>query len=101
MDVFTGYDPKLTYDKDKKTLTLTVVAPSGTAAGIAAKNARIINDWYGWTDSMADLSYSGYLKMSEDGYGDIAFIIMILSDSDHSKALYATMNGEDYYNAAD
>ena len=97
---FSDNDPKLNYDASKNILTLTLVAPKGTQDGVDDLNMGVTVAWYDWTASLSNVSWGGYKMMSDEGYGHIAFIIMVLSDKDQSKALYATMNGEDYYNFA-
>ena len=101
VDAFAGFDTNLIYKEDENTLTFTIVAPKGTAAGVLSGNAKMVSEWYGWTSSLADLSNNCYLLMSQDGYGEIAFMIMVLSDANTSNAIYATMNGVDFYNFAD
>lgn len=97
---FSDSNPKLNYDASKNTLTLTLVAPKGTHDGVDDQNMNVLMAWYDYTASLSNVSWGGYEMMSKEGYGHIAFIIMVLSDKDQSKALYATMNGEDYYNFA-
>ncbi len=101
IDAFAGNDTNLIYKEDENTLTFTIVAPKGTVAGVLSGNTRMVTEWYGWTSALADLSNNGYLLMSQDGYGEIAFMIMVLSDENPSNAIYATMNGTDFYNFAD
>ncbi len=98
---FSDNNPKLKYDKSGNTLTLTLEAPKGTHAGVDAKDMNTLIAWYGYTASLADVSYAGYELLCDDGFSHIAFIIMVSSDRDSTICLYATMNGVDYYNFAD
>ncbi len=100
-DRFSDNDPKLNFDAKKKTVTLTLQAPRGTHDGVDAKDMGVLFSWYDWTASLSNVSWGGYQMMCDEGYSDIAFIIMVCSDKDSSKCLYATMNGDDYYNFAD
>ena len=100
MDSFSANNPKLVYSESNNTLTLTLTAPKGTYDAVSAKDMKSLVSWYDWTASLSNVSYAGYDMMCKDGYEKIAFIIMICSDKDSSKCLFATMNGSDYYNFA-
>ena len=100
LDSFYENNPKMKYDASKNTFTLTLEAPNGTHEEVDAQNMGVLMAWYDWTASLSNVSAGGYQLMSKDGYSNIAFIIMVSSDKDPSKCLYATMNGEDYYNFA-
>lgn len=95
---FREYSPKLEYSESKKTLTCSMRAPNGvhTALDNGAKN--VISAWIDYTLDLDNVSSAGYDKLCENGYSDIAFIIMVSSDKDTSKCLFATMNGVEYYN---
>lgn len=95
---FADSSPKFDYNAGKNTFTMTLTAPSGVHNALDAKAENVIYAWIDYTSNLAAVSEAGYEMMCEDGYSNIAFIIMVCSDRDSSICMYATMNGVDYYN---
>ncbi len=98
MREFSDNNPRFSYDRKNKTFTLTLTCAKGVHKAIDEDAKKVIEAWIGWCYYLAEVSASGYQIMCDDGYSDICFIIMVCSDIDSSKCMYATLNGYDQYN---
>ena len=95
-DAFPDRNPKISYSDANKMLTITLTGGKNWQEAVLNDSASY-SAWIDYTDSLLDVSASGYDVLCDEGYSDIACTIMVVSYEDPSKALFACMNGVSYY----
>ena len=93
---FSDNSPKVTYRNKDHMLTVTLTGGKNWEDAILNDSKSYLY-WLDFTENLNGVSASGYAVLCDEGYSDIAFTIMVVSYNDPSKALYACMNGETYY----
>ena len=95
------YKPELSYDEENNILYLNLTAPEGTAAAIEAgfdENTKTA--WDNMVASFLDLTKTGDETLTAAGYEDISFALMLLSDANSERGLYAAIDGTAVYDVA-
>ena len=93
---FPDSDPKVSFRKKDNMLTVTLTGGKNWEDAVLNDTNSYLA-WLDYTANLNNVSASGYNVLCDAGYSDVAFTIMVVSYSDPSKALYACMNGEGYY----
>ena len=93
---FPDSNPKISYREKDKMLTITLTGGKNWETAVLNDSATY-SAWVNYTNSLLNVSASGYDVLCDEGYSDIACTIMVVSYDDPSKALFGCMNGVSYY----
>ena len=93
---FPDSNPKISYREKDKMLTITLTGGKNWQEAVLNDPASY-SAWVNYTNSLLNVSASGYDVLCDEGYSDIACTIMVVSYEDTSKALFGCMNGVTYY----
>lgn len=90
-DTLAGLDPYFEYD-DSGIFYVHLDAPDGTLMALLLSMDEIANDWESLTESMCSISKDAAECFAMDGY-DVSCSVMLHSDLDPNKIIFATYNG--------
>ena len=99
-EAFSFLSPDISYDKENRMIHILVTAPEGTANAMIINKEAIEKDWTDFCDSLNGVSKTAYEACLSEGY-KVACTIMVLSDANQEQTLFASMNGEAFYNCFD
>ena len=97
---FDALSPHISYNDQEGLIQVLFAAPDGAANAMVMNKNAIRSDWKDLCDNLNAVSQAAYEACISEGY-KVGCTVMILSDANPDNVLFATLNGEVFYNAID
>ena len=87
-------NPVYEYNAESQIFYISLTAPQGTAAALAANPDAVAATWDTLKTSLADLTASAQTLFTTDGYPEVSCCIMLLNDANTDNVLLGLLDGQ-------